>query len=510
MSGSNEIANLTSFRRAAAYVRMSTERQTYSTANQMQRIQEYATEHQITIVSVYEDAGKSGLTMRGRPGIQRLLADVQTKDDFSCILVYDVSRWGRFQDVDESAHYEYICRLNGVSVMYCTEAFENDGSPYTSIIKALKRIAAADYSRELSSKVFTAQCRIIKMGYKMGGQPGYGLRRALHDADGNFIRIMQSGEWKAVQTHRVVLVPGPKHEIEIVNLIFQWYANEGVGDRRIAAVLNEQGVTSESGRPWTGALIRGMMRNEKYIGNLIFNKGSFKLRKTAVRNPPGQWVRCDGAFPPIVPFELFQAALSERRNRNYRYTTEELLDTLRRIHKTHGAISTALIDRDPVAPAPQLFCRRFGSLYASYALAGLPGFYNDQPFTTRSRTISLRSNVVSEVQQLISDAGARWSATSSEHTLLINDTVTVSIRIVRCALDNKWGYHRWRINKRLATGYDFLLAAILDEKNENIESYLLVHADYFKSRDISFTEESRFRIADWIRPFLKDFFKTSL
>jgi len=49
--------------------------------------------------------------------------------DFSAILVYDVSRWGRFQDADESAYYEFICKEAGITVHYCAEQFENDGSP---------------------------------------------------------------------------------------------------------------------------------------------------------------------------------------------------------------------------------------------------------------------------------------------------------------------------------------------------------------------------------------------
>ncbi|KQQ40449.1 hypothetical protein ASF61_06760 [Duganella sp. Leaf126] len=473
----------------------------------MQRIKEYAAEHDITIVAVYEDSGKSGLTMRGRPGLQQLLADVQTKDDFTSILVYDVSRWGRFQDVDESAHYEYICRLNGVQVTYCTESFSNDDSPYTSIIKAMKRIAAADYSRELSSKVFVAQCRIIRMGYKLGGMAGYGLRRALLDADGKFLRLMEKGEWKAVQTHRVVLVPGPKEEIEVVNLIFKWYAADQIGDRRIAAVLNEQNVASESGRPWTGALIRGMLRNEKYIGNLVFNKGSYKLKKTAVRNPPHLWVRCDGAFPPIVPLELFHAARAERCDRNYRYTTEELMATLQRIYREHGRITSGLIDRDSEAPACQLFNRRFGSLYKAYELAGIPGDFNGQALATRIRTLSLKAIIVDQVKAAIALAGASWTETEIPHTLRINDSVTVSIRVIRCAVDKRWGYVRWRINKRLATGFDFLFGAVLDERNEKIERYMLLSAADFQDRDISFTDLTRESMPQIFRPKLEDFFQ---
>ena len=92
-------------RRAAQYVRMSTEHQQYSTENQGDKIREYAEGHGLEIVRTYSDEGKSGLNIGGRSGLQQLLADVRAKNaDFEFILVYDVSRWGRFQDADESAH----------------------------------------------------------------------------------------------------------------------------------------------------------------------------------------------------------------------------------------------------------------------------------------------------------------------------------------------------------------------------------------------------------------------
>jgi len=102
--------------RAAQYVRMSTEHQRYSTENQASAIAEYAKAHGIEIVRTYEDAGKSGLTLKGRPGLQRLLTDVQGPGrDFELILVYDVSRWGRFPDPDEAASYVHACKKRGVA-----------------------------------------------------------------------------------------------------------------------------------------------------------------------------------------------------------------------------------------------------------------------------------------------------------------------------------------------------------------------------------------------------------
>ena len=110
--------------RAAEYVRMSTEHQKYSTENQGEAIRAYATTHGMKIVRTYADAGKSGLSIKGRDALQRLIEDVETgAADFEVILVYDISRWGRFQDADESAYYEYICRRADIQVQYCPKSF---------------------------------------------------------------------------------------------------------------------------------------------------------------------------------------------------------------------------------------------------------------------------------------------------------------------------------------------------------------------------------------------------
>ncbi len=171
--------------RAAEYVRMSTEHQQYSTENQRDRIRDYAARRGFQIVRTYADEGKSGLRIDGRQALQNLIADVANGNaDFCVILVYDVSRWGRFQDADESAYYEYICRRAGIQVAYCAEQFENDGSPVSTIVKGVKRAMAGEYSRELSAKVFAGQCRLIEMGFRQGGPAGYGLRRVLVDDHG--------------------------------------------------------------------------------------------------------------------------------------------------------------------------------------------------------------------------------------------------------------------------------------------------------------------------------------
>ena len=147
MGESGEIAEF----RAALYVRMATEQQQYSTANQTDKIRDYASKRGIVIIKTYSDVGKSGLSIFGRTGLQKLLSDVDSgQADFNLILVYDISRWGRFLDPGEGAYYEDICKRAGIEVTYCAEQFENNSTSVSTIVKAIKRSMADEYRRELS------------------------------------------------------------------------------------------------------------------------------------------------------------------------------------------------------------------------------------------------------------------------------------------------------------------------------------------------------------------------
>jgi DNA invertase Pin-like site-specific DNA recombinase len=155
---------------AAQYLRMSTEHQQYSIANQAAAIALYAAAHNIGIVRSFVDEGKSGTTIKKRAGLQHLLRLVQSgQADFDQILVYDISRWGRFPDTDESAHYEYLYKQCSIAVHYCAEQFENDNSTTSDLLKALKRTMAGEYSRELSLKISASQHRIGSMGFWQSG-----------------------------------------------------------------------------------------------------------------------------------------------------------------------------------------------------------------------------------------------------------------------------------------------------------------------------------------------------
>lgn len=78
---------------------------------------------------------------------------------------------------------------------------------------------AAEYSRELSAKVFAGQSRVAGLGYWVDGRPGFALRRELVDAQGNSKGLLDGGQQKALQTDRVVLRAGPPDEIALVRWI---------------------------------------------------------------------------------------------------------------------------------------------------------------------------------------------------------------------------------------------------------------------------------------------------
>ena len=200
---------------------MSTDHQQYSILNQSAAIALYAAAHNLGIVRSFVDEGRSGTSIKRREGLQELLRVVELGGaDFTNVLVYDVSRWGRFPDSDEAAHYEFICKRAGIAVSYCAEQFENDNSVTSNLLKALKRTMAGEFSRELSVKVSAGQRRLASMGWWQGGNAPFGFQRMLVSQDGNRKHILKPGEWKSICTDRIVLTPGPKEAVDTVRLAF--------------------------------------------------------------------------------------------------------------------------------------------------------------------------------------------------------------------------------------------------------------------------------------------------
>jgi len=477
--------------RAAQYVRMSTDHQKYSTENQADKIREYAERRHIDIVCTYADEGKSGLSIDGRPALQRLIADVESGSaDFKLILVYDISRWGRFQDADESAFYEYRIKQHGILVTYVAEQFENDGSPVSTIVKGVKRAMAGEYSRELSAKVFAGQCRLIELGFRQGGTAGYGLRRVLVDQAGQLKAQLARGEHKSLQTDRVILVPGPEEEVRHVNLMFAWLIDEDLRIAEIAGRLNGMGVRNDVGSAWSYGTVREVLTNEKYIGNNLYNRQSFKLKKVHVKNPPSMWIKKEGAFEGIVPADVFFTAQQILIARATKYTDEDLLERLRQLYQDTGSLSGFIIDQAPGLPTAATYAQRFGSLLQAYSLVGFRPERDLQFLEINRKLRRLHPEIVQRTQATIAGLGGEVRCDPRTDLLHLNEELVISVVLARCQVLPD-GLQRWRVHFDPARYEpDITVAIRLDGSNAaELDYYLLPRLNFGLDR-ISLSERN--------------------
>src|SRR6266849_4352636 len=482
--------------RAAQYVRMSTDYQRYSIENQAAVIAAYAQAHDLSIVRTYRDDGESGLKLKNRAGLAQLLSDVSSDQsdqaDFECILVYDVSRWGRFQDVDESAHYAFICKQAGIKVAYCAEQFDNDGSMVSSIVKNIKRVMAAEYSRELSAKVHAGACRFASLGFQLGGPVAYALQRVLVNEKLQPKGILEKGDRKYLQTDHVRLQPGAANEVAVVQWIFHRFLEVG-SEKAVARELNRQGIPASNGGRWRGPFVTRILRNENYVGNLIYNRRSKKLRGDVVYNPPNVWVRSEGCIEPIVGLGVFLAAKRVIEERRVDLSEQAMLARLRRTLMKEGRLSPVIINKTIGLPCHQVYIAHFGSIRNAYRLIGYTSQRNCDYIDTRQVWADLLAELASQVTAKIEKIGGRIVPSDSTEGLHVNGMVNIFFRVARWISGEKEQYsRRWTIQRRRLP--DGLIVAIrLGEHNNSIVDYLLVPTTGTDRNTIRFTEKDRGR-----------------
>jgi recombinase/resolvase-like protein len=459
---------------AAQYVRMSTDDQQFSIANQQVAIEQYANKHGFTIVATYSDPGKSGLALQHRQGLRALLRDVTGESPkYRAILVYDVSRWGRFQDVDEAAHYEFLCRQAGIPVYYCAEPFTNDGTLPSAIAKAMKRTMAAEYSRELSVKVLTGKIRLANLGFWVCGRAGYGLRRMMISEDGKRKHVMQQGEQKYLHIDRTILVPGPRREVRWVRRIYEMYM-EGMTANGIAQYLNQKRVRLLS-NGWDYSAVLRVLRNPKYVGSNIWNKTSGKLGSRRIPLPRQFWIIKPNAFLPIIDQQTFDRVqrLLARRIVQHPYSDQELVGKLERLLRRKGRLTSRIINSAP-GPHALDYARHFGSLLAAYNLVGY-----DAP--DRSRALSeawkcsraIRVQLIGKLLSLFPHNFVKTRVPGKLRDVLLMDETTL-ISVVTC---------QWYRTRRSRPGWLLklvdterrlpVIVALLNDKNDDIDKMYL-------------------------------------
>jgi len=462
----------------AQYLRMSTDEQKLSLAYQAAGIQRYAKRHGFIIERTYEDSGRSGLTLKRRKGLMQLLEDiVSRRNTFKAVLVYDVSRWGRFQDTDESAYYEFLCKSAGVPVHYCAEPFRNNTSSPAVVMKTLKRVMAAEYSRELSERLTRTKIMLTESGFRVGGAAGYGLRRMLLSPEGSQRRLLAHGEVKDIRTGRIILVPGPAHEVKVIREIFRLRVSKRKSADAIAAYLNLKGIT-HPGVPWDGGHVREIRENPKYVGWATWRRTTGPLGTRSVKVAPNRWVAKVGAFEGVVDQGAYDKAQEILKHLTIHKSNEELLAGLRRLLLREGRPSEHLIDQSPDLPSSLTYKKRFGGLRRAYALIGYREFRNIPAVRrTKLRLRKIRRSVFRQILRIFKkQVMAIQERGGSRQALRFRDGVKVSVSICRCV---NYGFgSRWVIPvNRFERDYPTLICRCTPDNKSLKDIHLVQRVD---------------------------------
>ena len=281
------------------------------------------------------------------------------------------------------------------------------------------------------------------------------------------------------------------------------YVNQNMTQTGIAKALNDRGVQGELGKRWNLSLVKTLLTNEKYIGNLVFNRRSFKLKSRLKINEASDLIRRVGAFPGIVPRALFLAAQEQRIARRRSPSDEELLFGLHHVLSQYGKVNTKLMAAECL-PNAKVFASRFGSLGKAYALAGVPATKYTLCEQTKYAVRQAFDNLFAVSQTLAAQAGGAVRREQGKGTLRINGSVLVKVTALRQKPHP--GSFQWTLDLETARKVDFVIAACLDARNKEILHYYLIPPAVFRQRYVTFNEHHPDKYYVYRRPSMQSVF----
>jgi DNA invertase Pin-like site-specific DNA recombinase len=324
--------------KVALYIRRSTiDLQPDSLAAQEELLRAHAAAQAHEVVRVYSDSA-SGKRIDKRDAFQRLIDDVKYGPDFGAVLVRDVSRWSRAENTDEAGYYEFLCRTNGVQVLYVDESFGPEPSPYALLMKSVKRAMAAEFSLEKARTVHSSHARLVRQGFWPTGSVPYALKRVLVDSTGAQVRVLEPGDRKVLSNQRVKYALGDPSQVGIVRRIFTAYVG-GANVKTIAGDLVADGIPSSRQSCWTPGMVSYVLQNDAYSGALVywFRNGERPSALLNLRDSDSdRVVRCENAHPAIIEKGLWDTVQARLRAVSTRRTDAMLLDDLRAARRRWG------------------------------------------------------------------------------------------------------------------------------------------------------------------------------
>lgn len=317
--------------RAALYLRLSRDDagagESVSIGGQRALLRAYAADHGWTVVGEYVDDGFSGTSFR-RPGLQRLLEDVET-GQVDLVLTKDLSRLGRdyirtgelAEVYFPSRHVRYIAVNDG----FDTQGPDNGLAPFQHVVNEM-------YARDASKKIRSALAVRRAQGRYVGSLAPYGYRKD--------------------PTDKNKLLPDPPAAVVVGEIFAQ--AAMGVRPGEIARRLNQRGVACPAlhrsgGRPgpdgpvWTASTVSKLLRNPTYLGCTAQGR-TYKLSfKAKVREtvPRERWMVVEGTHLALVDRETFLLAARRGRGRTGTGRFQNRLAGLVRCGTCGGAMVSA-------------------------------------------------------------------------------------------------------------------------------------------------------------------------
>jgi hypothetical protein len=328
---------------------------------------------------------------------------------------------------------------------------------------------------------------------------GYALRREMVDENRCSKGTLQKGQRKHLQTDRVLLRPGPKHEQDVVTRIFRQFVVHRKSQAAIARQLNAEQVPNHLAKPWTDSMVHFVLKNENYIGNSVYNRKSFKLKQVMRDNPPELWIRTTGLFEPVVDKSIFDKAQKIMKEQYRWFTDDQLLYRLRAVWKQKGHLSTAVLGGIDGVPAASLYAHRFGSLREAFRRVGYTSAERNFAYIdSRQRLAAKLLEHSSVIATGIRALGAAAVFDASTDVMTVDGRLAISLRMARYYTAP---HHApvWNVHRRAREPAGLILALRLDKKNVEVTDYFLLPIHELKKHHMSLTATNRSRFAVYRR-----------
>ena len=283
-------------KRCVLYPRVSTEMQVdgYSLEGQKNMLTRFADREEMIIVDTYEDAGKSGKSIEGRPAFQKMLRDIEDGLDIDYILVYKLSRFGRnAADILNSLE---LVQSYGVNLICIEEGIDSSQTSGKLLISVLS--AVAEIEREnIIEQTMNGRREKARQGGWNGGFAPYG-----YTLEDNKLMIEET-------------------EAVAIRKIFELYTSSEIGLGGIANQLNLQGIRKiprQNGtlEDWTGHFIKLILDNPVYCGKIAYGRRT-KEKVKGTKNDyqmkrNDDYILTEGQHKGIVSEEVWEKAHAKR------------------------------------------------------------------------------------------------------------------------------------------------------------------------------------------------------